>query len=126
MLPYQFDTSSVWHTILKGAAALNAVMVIGIVIKLVTGEWATAAGLTGVTTFGIQPYLPAGSPAGAALIAGVVRSLAPAIVRHGIATEQQLEIATLEQRLGEAISQAGAVVLPPTVAGAWGRAPLAQ
>lgn len=85
-----------------------------------------AAGLTGVTTYGIQPYLPAGSPAGASLIAGVVRSLAPAIVRHGIATEQQLDIATLEQRLAEAISQSGAVVLPPTVAAAWGHAPLAQ
>lgn len=45
MLPYHFDTTSVWHTILKGAAALNAVMLVGIVIKLLTGEWPTVAGL---------------------------------------------------------------------------------
>ena len=44
-LPYRFDTSSVWHTILKGAFALNAVMVFGVLLKLVTGEWPTAVGL---------------------------------------------------------------------------------
>lgn len=44
-LPYRFDTSSVWHTILKGAFALNAVMMFGVLLKLVRGEWLTAVGL---------------------------------------------------------------------------------
>ena len=44
-LPYRFDTSSVWHTILKGAFALNALMVCGVILKLYIGDWATALGL---------------------------------------------------------------------------------
>lgn len=78
------------------------------------------AGLQQVTTLGIQTYLQAASPAGPALISGVVRSLAPAIVRHGIATDDELGLDTLEARIAAAVRQAGAVVLPPTVAAAWG------
>jgi hypothetical protein len=44
-LPYQFDTSSVWHTILKGAVALNAFLVISILYTLVWRPWTTAMGL---------------------------------------------------------------------------------
>jgi hypothetical protein len=44
-LPYRFDTTSVWHTILKGAFALNGVLVFGIALKLMTGERLTALGL---------------------------------------------------------------------------------
>jgi hypothetical protein len=44
-LPYRFDTTSVWHTILKGAFALNALLVFGIALKLFTGDWPTALGL---------------------------------------------------------------------------------
>ncbi len=44
-LPYRFDTSSVWHTILKGAFALNAVLLLGVLVKLLTGDWLTALGL---------------------------------------------------------------------------------
>jgi len=78
------------------------------------------AGLTSVTAFGIQPYLSRDG-SGAALLAGVLRSLAPAIVRHGIATAEQLDVPTLERRLAAAISEVDAVLLPPTVSGAWGR-----
>ena len=81
------------------------------------------AGLTGVTTFGVQGYIPPRSPAGPALVAGVVRSLEDAIVAHGIATREQVGIETLESRLADALSRANAVLLPPTVAGAWGRRP---
>jgi ubiquinone/menaquinone biosynthesis C-methylase UbiE len=81
------------------------------------------AGLTGVTTFGIQTYLAPDNPAGPRLIAGVVRSLAPLIIRHGIATAEQLNAATLERRIAEQVREANAVILPPTVAGAWGHAP---
>ena len=78
------------------------------------------AGLSRVSTLGIQAYVPPHDPYGSALLAGVVRSLAPAIVSHGIATAEEMDIATLEQRMAEAIRQADAVVLPPTVVGAWG------
>jgi SAM-dependent methyltransferase len=86
------------------------------------GSILTKAGLHDVTTFGMQGYLQPGDAAAAQLLAGVVRSLSPAIVRHGIATEEQLGLPTIERRLGEALVQADAVLLPPTVAGAWGRA----
>ena len=45
-LPYRFDTSSVWHTILKGAFGLNAVLVLGFFYALlVQREWPKALGL---------------------------------------------------------------------------------
>ena len=44
-LPYRFDTSSIWHTILKGAFVLNAVLLLGLVLKLLLGDWPTALGL---------------------------------------------------------------------------------
>src|SRR5262245_13740558 len=44
-LPYRFDTSSVWHTILKGAFALNGVLLFGIAFRLFTRDVATALGL---------------------------------------------------------------------------------
>jgi ubiquinone/menaquinone biosynthesis C-methylase UbiE len=79
-----------------------------------------AAGLTGVSTFGIQAYLQPCDPAGSALLAGVARSLGPALITHGIATAQELDLDTLERRLAEAVREADAVVLPPAVVGAWG------
>jgi hypothetical protein len=79
-----------------------------------------------VTTVGAQAYLSPEDPSGPALLAGVVRSLAPAIIRHGIATAGQLDLATLEQRITEAVRHADALILPPTVVGAWGYSPGAR
>jgi hypothetical protein len=70
------------------------------------------AGFTRVTTFGVQPYLSPRDRTGPALLAGVVRSLAPVIIAHGIATAEQLELATLGQRIAEALQHANAVLLP--------------
>ena len=81
------------------------------------------AGFTRVSTFGIQAYLPPSDPDGPALLASVVRSLAPAIISHGIAKAEELELDTLEHRLAEAGRQAGSVILLPTVVGAWGVSP---
>ena len=45
-LPYRFDTSNTWHTILKGAFGLNAVLVFGILYTLlVRHDWGTSLGL---------------------------------------------------------------------------------
>jgi ubiquinone/menaquinone biosynthesis C-methylase UbiE len=79
------------------------------------------AGLAPTTTFGIQAYFSPRDGSGPAMLGGILRSLAPAIVGHGIATEEQLGLSTFEARLRDAVRQAGAVVLPPTVVGAWGR-----
>jgi len=76
------------------------------------------AGLQNVSTFGIQAYVPP-QDAGAALLAGVVRSLAPVIVTRGIATAEQVGLETLEQRIAAELKRADAVFLPPTVVGAW-------
>ena len=43
-----------------------------------------------------------------------------AITDHRIATAEQIGMDTLEQRMADALNQAQAVLLPPTVAGAWG------
>jgi ubiquinone/menaquinone biosynthesis C-methylase UbiE len=83
------------------------------------------AGLERVSTFGVQGYIPPGDPGGPALLAGVVRSLEGAITKHGIATTEQLGLSTLERRLDDELRQAEAVLLPPTVVGAWGRRPAA-
>jgi SAM-dependent methyltransferase len=79
------------------------------------------AGFADVTGFGVQAYYPPGDPTGPKQLAGVVRSLAGPIVAHGIATEDEIGLDTLEQRLAAEIEAADAVILPPTVAGAWGR-----
>jgi Methylase involved in ubiquinone/menaquinone biosynthesis len=84
------------------------------------------AGLKNVTTFGVQPYAPPHDASSANLISSVVRSLAPAILQHGIATAEDMDLPTLEQRIGEEVRRANAVVLMPTVAGAWGRTTVAN
>src|SRR5262245_51885027 len=100
-------------------AAAGASPMIGARLGMILKE----AGLSEVTTFGVQNYLPPRSPAGPALLAGAVRSLADAIVKHGIATREQIGIETLEQRMANALVRDNAVLLPPTLAGAWGRRP---
>jgi len=79
------------------------------------------AGLDAVKTFGVQAYLAPQDPAGPALLTGVVRSLAEVITTRGIATSEQMDLATLERRIADALRQEDAVFLPPTVVGAWGR-----
>jgi predicted O-methyltransferase YrrM len=79
------------------------------------------AGLTGVTSFGVQRYLRAGDREGPAQIADVVRSLARPIVAAGLATEE--EIAALPNLLAEEVAAAEAVILPPGLVGAWGTRP---
>jgi SAM-dependent methyltransferase len=79
------------------------------------------AGFEDITTIGVQGYYAPGDPAGAAMVAGVVRSLAPRIVAAGIATAEEIGVEDFEQRLAAALHEADAVLMPPTVAGAWAR-----
>jgi SAM-dependent methyltransferase len=82
-----------------------------------------AAGAADVSGFGIEPYLAAGSPIGPVMVTGVVRTLAPAIVGHGLATEDELDLDTLTDRVATALASSGSVLVPPVLAGAWGRRP---
>jgi SAM-dependent methyltransferase len=109
------DTALGW--IRQAFRAAGARPTIGATLGRILDE----AGLGELTTFGVQGYLAPRDPAGPALLAGVVRSLSPAILQHGIATAQDMELSTLQQRIADAVRDANAVILPPTVAGAWGR-----
>lgn len=79
------------------------------------------AGLADVQGFGLQSYIAPNDARGPALLGGVVRTLAPQMVAAGIATQEQVSIDTLEARVADAVRSSGAVVLPPVLAGAWGR-----
>jgi hypothetical protein len=81
------------------------------------------AGLAEVGGFGIQGYLAPDDPAGPPTIAGVVRSLAHAMVAAGIATEAEIGLDTLEARVRETLLEHHATVVLPTVSGAFGRRP---
>jgi len=88
------------------------------------GEMLRRAGFTDVSGFGIQPYVGPTDPAGPRLAAGVTRSLAPQIIAHGIADEAELGLDTLQERIAAELRAHDAVMLLPTVVGAWGRRPL--
>ncbi|MBV9004973.1 MAG: hypothetical protein JO181_09970, partial [Solirubrobacterales bacterium] len=79
------------------------------------------AGLTDIETFGLQGYLTPDDPAGPALLSSVVRSLAPVILASGIATEEELALGSLQERLARELQSSRAIGLIPAVAGAWGR-----
>jgi SAM-dependent methyltransferase len=81
------------------------------------------AGAAGVTTLGVQSYFAPDDPTGSAVLAATVRSLGPAIVGAGVASEADLGLDTLQQRVAEALIAADAVLLTPTAVGAWGTAP---
>jgi SAM-dependent methyltransferase len=57
------------------------------------------AGVRDVTSFGVQAYLGPEDGRGPALLAGVVGSLAGQVLAAGIATEAELGLATLEDRI---------------------------
>ena len=47
--------------------------------------------------------------------------MAPTMLSEGIATEAELDLPNLEQRIRDELAENDAVFLPPTVVGAWGR-----
>lgn len=110
-----FNTARDWAIAAFRRAGANPV--IGSQLGLMLRD----AGLSEVQTFGIQSYLPPDDAAGPALLAGVVRSLTPVIVTSGIATEEELGLDSLQERLAREQQASRAVGLIPAVAGAWGR-----
>jgi SAM-dependent methyltransferase len=79
------------------------------------------AGLADTTVLGIQGYRPPGDRAGAALAAGTVRTLLPVIEKTGVATADEIDIDTLEDRFVRDGAKYGAIFKPPTLVGAWAR-----
>ena len=76
------------------------------------------AGLTDVASPGFQVFFTPEHPHAPGMVVGVVRALKDAILGSQVVTEDELDLETLEQRLGEALSSA-----MPTVVGGWGRRP---
>ena len=79
------------------------------------------AGLADTQSIGTQGYMAPDDARGPAMLAGVVRTLAPRMVAAGIATAADLGVDTLQDRLTAAMQGARAVLLPPALVGAWGR-----
>jgi ubiquinone/menaquinone biosynthesis C-methylase UbiE len=77
--------------------------------------------LRDVNTLGVQAYLQPDDPMAASLLAGVVRSVAPVMVERGIATAEQVDVQTIEARIAHELQRHHAVLMPPTVVGAWRR-----
>jgi SAM-dependent methyltransferase len=103
--------------LLAAFRAAHADPAIGPRLHLILAE----AGLVDVGGFGIQGYSGPHDPVGPALFSAVLRSLAPQIHAAGIATEAELDLPTLQQRLRDDLRAADAVVALPTVVGAFGR-----
>ena len=51
-----------------------------------------------------------------------MRTLLPVIVEAGLATEEEIGIDTLEQRLAEVLASVEGILRIPTLVAAWGRA----
>jgi SAM-dependent methyltransferase len=102
--------------LLAGLRAANADASVGTRLAALLRE----ARLADVATMGVQAYHAPDDPLAAAMFTELVRSLAPAIIGSGAATEDELGLDTLQDRLERAQAAADAVLLPPTLVAAWG------
>ena len=80
-----------------------------------------AAGLSPPEPYAAARPVAGADSAGYAVLAAVTRSLLPAIERFGIATQAEVDIDTLADRLREATVAADACWLSPVMVGAWAR-----
>jgi ubiquinone/menaquinone biosynthesis C-methylase UbiE len=86
--------------------------------------WAVlqAAGLQPLGMIGVQPHFGPEDPDGAAILAGIVRTVLPLIERTGVATASEVGADTLQQRLSDELATAAAVFAHPALISAWGTA----
>ena len=96
----------------------------GIDPALGPGLWAVlqAAGLQPSGMIGVQPHFGPEDPDGAAILAGIVRTVLPVIERTGVATTAQVGADTLQQRLSDELAASAAVFAHPMLISAWGTA----
>ncbi len=71
---------------------------------------------------GVQPHFGPEDPDGAAILAGIVRTVLPLIERTGVATAAQVGADTLQQRLSDELAASAAVFAHPMLISAWGTA----
>lgn len=81
----------------------------------------TAAGLDAPSVVGLQGYLEPDDPVGPHMASGIIRTLLPVLVRTGIATEAEVGIDRLAERIADELMSNGAMFKPPTLVGAWAR-----
>ena len=86
--------------------------------------WAVlqAAGLPPLGMIGVQPHFGPEDPDGAAILAGIVRTVLPLIERTGVATAAEVGADTLQQRLSDELATSAAVFAHPMLISAWGMA----
>jgi SAM-dependent methyltransferase len=86
--------------------------------------WAVlqAAGLQPLGMIGVQPHFGPEDPDGAAILAGIVRTVLPLLERTGVATAAEVGADTLMQRLSDELATAAAVFAHPALMSAWGSA----
>jgi SAM-dependent methyltransferase len=77
------------------------------------------AGLRPLGMIGIQPHFGPDDPAAVALLAGVIRTVAPLIEHTGVATAQEIGVETLAQRLRDELQENSAVFAHPILFSAW-------
>jgi SAM-dependent methyltransferase len=96
----------------------------GIDPALGPGLWAVlqAAGLQPSGMIGVQPHFGPEDPDGAAILAGIVRTVLPLIERLGVATAAEVGADTLQQRLSGELATSAAVFAHPMLISAWGTA----
>jgi hypothetical protein len=75
--------------------------------------WAVlqAAGLQPLGMIGVQPHFGPEDPDGAAILAGIVKTVLPLIERTGVATAAEVGADTLQQRLSGELAASAAVSL---------------
>ncbi len=92
---------------------------VGMRLLAILGE----AGYEEIGSLGLQSYWAPENPQAVGYVVGVVRAMKDAIVASGAATEDELGLDTLEQRLAEALRASKAVYTVPTIVAGWGRRP---
>jgi hypothetical protein len=57
-------------------------------------------------------------------VGAIIRAMPPRIVRQGVATEEEVDIDTLDRRLADELEKANATYIGGMVFGAWARKPV--
>jgi len=125
--PIEFDLSTAWAlpatplASQAGAWLAEAFIKGGIQPSLGTRLWAIhrEAGLRPRGMLGIQPHFGPGDPAAVALLAGIIHTAAPLIERTGVATAEEIGVATFAQRLRAELQMNQAVFAHPILLSAW-------
>lgn len=85
------------------------------------GRVLASAGIAEPEMLGLQTYVAPSDPAGVGMAVSIVRTLLPVIERIGIATAEEVDIETLGARMTAELEAQDAIMVPPTLVGAWGR-----